>query len=197
MRQNHAVNENPGVFCLEGEWEDDLWDPSTIRPLLEVMRTAGQTEFVHRRVATKADFRARIEWWLGFGGGLEVLYLSAHGSKATLCLGGEDMTLGELSAMLDERAQGSVIYFGGCTVLAGSEDDARRFCRDTGVRAVVGYTRQVDWLQGASFELVLLPDLAWTKQMPQLFKRMISAFPVVTARSGFRVATSTWSDTAK
>lgn len=191
-----ARPSSQGVFCLEGEWDDDLRDESTVLPLLELLDSAAEIPFVHRRVTTKVELQARLRWWLDVDSGLEVLYLASHGRRATLELGGDDVTLDNLAGMLDDRVADSIIYFGGCTTLAGDEQRAQEFCEKTGARAVVGYSRQIPWVLGASFELALLPELVTSVRMPALFDRMTRDFPTVTTDAGFRVATASWVGTA-
>jgi hypothetical protein len=179
----------PGVFCLEGDWDSDLYDRSSVRPLLELLEAAGEVPYVHRRVATSAEVQLRLDWWLGPGKNLNVAYLASHGSRLNLWFGGEGFSLDDLAAGLGTRAAGKVIYLGGCSILGGREEPLIEFCQRTGVKALVGYTRQVDWIAGASFELVLLRELVRSRQVPTLHRRMLKDFPTITSSAGFRIAT--------
>ena len=46
-----------GVFSLESEWDHNLTNKETVRPLLEVLENSADIKFIHRRVATKSELK--------------------------------------------------------------------------------------------------------------------------------------------
>ena len=53
MRKN---SQTKGIFCVEGHWESDLRHPSTVRPILELLRTCDKVKFIHRIMTCKELF---------------------------------------------------------------------------------------------------------------------------------------------
>jgi hypothetical protein len=109
-----------------------------------------------------------------------------------LHLGGEDLTLEEFQSMLAGRCEGRVIYMGSCETLVASDDVLKAFCRVTGASAIAGYTKSVDFVEAAAFEVLLLSDLAYATRMKPAFDRLVKNFPGLTGRLGFRMATTKW-----
>jgi hypothetical protein len=51
------------------------------------------------------------------------------------------------------------VYLGSCSTMR-NQADIKEFRRLTGARMVCGYTKDVDWMESAAFELLLLNRLA-------------------------------------
>ena len=47
---------NQGIFCLEGEWDDNLADKLSVRPGLDMLTTMRRDRLVHRNAVTKDEF---------------------------------------------------------------------------------------------------------------------------------------------
>ncbi|PRY39351.1 hypothetical protein LY71_12120 [Geodermatophilus tzadiensis] len=62
----------------------------------------------------------------------------------------------------------------------------------TGVRAVVGYTRQVYWHESAAFDLTLLPELLDDTDPKNVYGRLVKRHPYFVDGLGLRIATATW-----
>ena len=92
----------------------------------------------------------------------KILYLAFHGSKeGGLHIGDQrkvnkDTPLETLSEILGENLNGRIIHFGSCGTLAVDRRRIQKFLRKTGLLAVTGYKKEVDWMYSASFEVLLL-----------------------------------------
>jgi hypothetical protein len=64
---------------------------------------------------------------------------------------------------LRQRGDGKLILFSACSLMKASEATLRRFVADTGVSAIMGYRRDVGWIESAQLELGLL---AWLARRP-------------------------------
>jgi hypothetical protein len=88
-----------------------------------------------------------------------VVYLAFHGTP-----GAVEAALGPIGpadlcrAFAGAGGQDRLIYFGACRVLRGRA--GRRFARAllaaSGARAVIGYTEDVDWMDGTAADLLFL-----------------------------------------
>lgn len=150
-----------GVFCLEGEWEPDLRKQASVLPVLELLERLGVLKSIHRHVATLGELEHYVSRWSQARyNDYRVLYLACHGDKGTLYISkGNEITLDQLADQLGDVAVGCYLYFGSCLTLF-DERQARMFARSTGAAGVLGYRKEVDWIEGAAFEVILLSYLA-------------------------------------
>lgn len=64
-----------------------------------------------------------------------------------------------LADQIGDVAASRYVYFGSRLTLF-DENQARVFAQATGAVGVLGYRKQVDWIEGAAFEVILLSYLA-------------------------------------
>ena len=184
----------PGVYCLEGIWEESFEARLSSEATLRLLHDGEYIRLIHRDVATRAELEHYLNTWHSKGkkAGFRILLLMFHGSPSTLHLGMDDINLQELAELLEGRCNGVVIHFGACGVLRASDSDLKQFCAVTGAKAVVGYTADVGHVEAAAFELLLVERLAWSTQMKSVYTSMTKTYPDLTSRLGFRMAHSTW-----
>ncbi|YCN55431.1 DUF6642 family protein [Rhodococcus erythropolis] len=183
----------PGVFCLEGEWEESIESRLSIEPALRLLEARDDIRLVHRDIATLAELEYYLDRWLNTRlRGYDFGYLGFHGSAERLDVGHEQMSLDDLAELIDGRCQGKVVYFGSCSVLSAPDEVLTNFCRRTGARAVAGYTKNVDWIETAAFELLLVTKLVHSTNMKPAYTSLCKTYPDMTRRLGFRMAHSAW-----
>lgn len=150
-----------GVFCLEGNWDDDLRDRSSVLPTLEMLDARHLCSYIHRDVATTDELRH----YLKEGGKRKydhysVIFLAFHGDRGKIHLGRESVTLEDLAGIMAGNCDGSIVYFGSCATTWVSKSRLEDFRREVGAAHVAGYRREVDWVTSAAFEFILLQALA-------------------------------------
>ena len=156
-----------GIFTFEGDWEPDLKDKSSIRPNLETLRDAYGIKFIHRQIGTPGELRYYVEKWLKKGRGhyrhYRVGHFALHGSPGVLWLeeGDVGVSFSKLQGWINEGAKGRVIFFDSCSTIDISAKKIQAFLDSTKARAVVGFTKEVDWLESAAFELLVLHALTY------------------------------------
>ena len=161
-----------GIWCLETVWyqpENNL----SVRPILELMNALYGTPFVHRNAVSKEEFWFFVEAWLNAEEEDEefpILVLSYHGSQGTVSLREDHdidwndkdtwnesvVTLDEISRRLEDRCENRVIHFSSCSSLDVTHSDISDLVDKTGASAVSGYTKEVDWIEAMSFELIYM-----------------------------------------
>jgi hypothetical protein len=163
----------PGIFCLEGEWDSDLRRRESVLPMLELLERLAIAQSIHRDVATKDEFFYYLKKWGQRGyHNYFILYLASHGDSGRLELGKDAVTIDELEEELADKADGGVIYFGSCLTLVTDDDRLKRFVKRTGASVVVGYRAEIDWLEAAAFELMLLERLLRGERSGAFFRRL-------------------------
>jgi hypothetical protein len=186
QRRNKGMPASPGIFCLEGQWEDDLSDRATVRPTLELLERLGEIRFIHKDVATAGDLDFFLDRWsLQRYAGYAVGYFAMHGSGSLLHLTKRhSVSLHHIADQLSGKCAGRRLYFGSCSVLQATDAILDDFLRRTGADLVCGYTKEVDWIESAAFDTMLLPYLASDNQRTML--AMPHWLPVV-QQLGFRI----------
>lgn len=174
IAKGKCVAEN-GVFCLEGEWDSDLRKRWSVLPVLELLERLGELKAIHRDVATKEELAFYLKKWSQRRyDDYQILFIASHGDKGSLCWStGNETSLEELAELIGDSARGCYIYMGSCLTLF-DEKEARRFAERTGAAAVMGYRREVDMVEGAGWEVILLSWLANHYGHPAtLFKQLM------------------------
>lgn len=168
-----------GIFCLEGDWSNDLSDKSSVRPILELLDNnvgGKKSKIIHRNVATIEEFAYYSEKWkLKKYNDFPIGYFAFHGEEGTLLLGAKKISIEEIGELLKGHCQGKIIYFGSCSVLSIPEEKLMHFKKITKARCVCGYRTDVDWMMSCAFDLLLIDafsyyDYSPTKTMKYLEK---------------------------
>jgi hypothetical protein len=144
---------------LEGAWHRRLDDKTSVLPTLDMLERLKIAHFVHRDVGTEEELYHYLTKWAQRGyGAYEVLYFAFHGVKGGITVGRGTVTLADLANKLQGKARGRLIYFGSCSVMRDREA-VEQFQLDTGAKAICGYTKDVDWVECAAFDLLVLDSL--------------------------------------
>ena len=153
-------------MCFEGQWSTDIRDQQTVQPVLELLQRSGWIRFLHRFVASEKQLETELRQWAQKkNSSYELCYIACHGEPGAVHLGnGESVTATTIAGWLAGRLQGRTVYFGACSVAKDTRDvqDAlAAFKKTTKARAVCAYTEDIDWVESAAFEILLLSTLGW------------------------------------
>lgn len=149
-----------GIFCVEGLWDLDLRDTSTVRPLLDLLLMNAGVQYIHREYATREEFELYVsKWTLKRYAAYPILYLASHGAESGIDIGGELYPLDELGALLEGKCANRAILFASCSTLNIQKRHLRNFLERTEALAVAGYKVDVGWMRATAFELLLLYNM--------------------------------------
>lgn len=179
-----------GIFCLEGQWHRDLYERGSVLPTLELLERLGRIRFIHKDAATPDELNFFLDrWLLKQYADYRVGFFAMHGEPSRLCLTDwHSVELTDVAQRMAGRCGGRRLYFGSCSVLRASNTAIREFLSVTGAALVCGFTREVDWVESAAFETVLLDVLANGQRHNAAEQRMGSAHWLpLAAYLGFRV----------
>ena len=170
------LEDTKGVFCMEThEWfgidEMEGVDNSSVEPSLLLLEKLADYNVPYRRldVATREEFEYFLDSYLtDTYDDFPILYLAFHGRGprrdgiAGITLGnGDSYSLDDLEAKINGRCKGRIIHFGACGIMSESPERLRSFIANSRALALCGYTEDVDWLESAAFDLLLLGYLQW------------------------------------
>lgn len=160
--------------------------------------TMRGARLIHRNAATRDEFTHYFGHWAARRyDDFPVAYLAYHGSRGRLHLGRDEITLAELADLTPRALTGRAIYFGACGTMSAPDEELCDFASRTGVWAIAGYTRTVDWAESAAFDFTLLPELLDSIDVKKLYARLCKRHPYFVDRLGLRLATADWASPAR
>ena len=182
------------IFCLEGDWEESVHSRESVLPLLELLERLNEAEFYHRDVTTTEELAYYLTKLRRLSRtSFPVLYLACHGfeenGELKINLGDATLSLDDVGHLLEGKLAGRILYFGSSLVGSASDDALQHLAKVTGARAIVGYETEVDWLESASFDLLLLPRLVVAKRVDTIFRGLLKQNSSMSAALGLVVAT--------
>ena len=163
--QPKTEKQKKGIFCLEeAGWFRGIKDTTTLEPVLRLLETGYfKVPFLHHDVGTREEFEFFLTKWKGKTfDRFPILYLGFHGKSGGIAVGegrNRIVKLDELASYLKESCKGRVIIFGSCSTLDVHGRKLTTFRERTGALAVLGYKENVDWLEAAAFEMLVLGRL--------------------------------------
>lgn len=155
------ASEWKSVFCLEGLWNPDLKDRSSVEPGLQLLNRQYPTmKYIHKDCATKSEFKFYLKKWTQKRySDYPILYLSFHGDNAVIQLSDGEYGLSELAEELEELCENRIIVFASCNTMDVDKRVLNTFIKKTGCLAVCGYRAEVDWTLATAFEILLLEGM--------------------------------------
>ncbi len=157
-----------GIYCIEGSWLRNPRRQLSVEPVLSILRSGSKIPYVHRDVSTDGELAFHLhEWSSKAYASYPYLYLAVHGNHGKISsrrlknvrYDKVELGLDWLAGVLEDRCDGRVIMFASCSTLRIHGAHLTKFHEVTGVRAVLGYKDDVEWLDAAAFELALFSML--------------------------------------
>lgn len=183
-----ARRAKPGIICLEGMWSNRLTDRSSVLPVLDLLERNECIDYIHRDVGTVGELEHYLGKWLQKGyGRFGTAYLAFHGEPGAVFVGRSKVSLEDLAEILDGRAAGRVLYFGSCSTLDIPRAEIKQFVKMTKVRGVCGYLVDVDWIESAAFEILLIEALSRYKRIDAVDAWMRKNYSGLCRRLKFRL----------
>ncbi len=112
-----------------------------------------------------------------------------HGAPTRLHLSdAHTVGLAELGSWMGGRCEGKRLYFGSCSALRASDTTLAEFLRETKAAMICGFTKEIDWIESASFETVVLNNLVNGTRVDSVERLMKTArWAPLAQHLGFRV----------
>lgn len=149
-------SQRKGIFCIEGLWDSDLRETSTVRPILELLQLHEDIPYIHREYATREELEYYLGKWVQRRyDAFPILYLTSHGRESGLAVGSDFYSLGRMSRLLAGRCAGRLLMFSSCDTLSIARHELLAFLEKTGALGVCGYRVDVGWMRSIAFELLL------------------------------------------
>ena len=149
------------VFCLEGLWDSNLIENSSVKPVLVLLNKAYQKmKYIYAGCATKGELEFYLKKWTQKTyKNYPILYLAFHGEKHQIKLADGNIELDDLAKILEGKCENKIIVFASCSTLDIDKRVIKSFIKRTKCLAVCGYKSDVDWIKSTAFELLLLEGM--------------------------------------
>lgn len=153
-----------GIFCLEGNWERNLSNRSSVLPILELLERRDKVRFIYHDCSTLEEFEYYIDKWKTkkICEKFPILYFAFHGNEEGLIINLQPRivySLEDLGTYLENSCHGKVLFFASCETMGTHGNRIRNFVEKTGSLAVLGYRLVVDWIPATAFELLVLDTM--------------------------------------
>ncbi len=160
------------IACLESLWDENLEQRLSVLPILELTSRATSARFVYLTCNTRAELKHNLRLLCrkkSYG----ILVLAFHGDPGKIELGGDVfVSLESLATMMGTLFAGWVIHFASCSTVDVEAARLARFVSETKVAMITGFTKEVDWTEGAVMDLLLLRWLQYYRDMNALWKHL-------------------------
>jgi len=193
------------LVCFEAYWNEKLSQTSSVKGFFEAMAPLAHPPLTvaHRFVESEAGlaYYAKrpdgLMWRSKEFFDTPIYYLAFHGRPGavrSLLQRIEADKLCEAFAGYGAGGYKNLVYFACCNVLRGKKGQsfARDFLRASGVRAVLGYTTSVDWMDSLVCDLLFLhrfyADPSPWKNLRRIFNSVQRDYPAA-RRLGYRLFT--------
>ncbi|WP_157621713.1 DUF6642 family protein [Serinicoccus hydrothermalis] len=160
----------------------------TVKPVLQALEHTGQVRTTHQSINRPEDiFDSFRRWGQNQHAGFTVGYLALHGTPGSVYVGRRKVGLVDLGEQLraaGTKLPGRTLHLGSCAVLE-DEDAVTTFRRAVGLKAITGFTEDVDWLESLAFELLLLDVLTYYRRVDAVERYIENNHKEFAKRLGF------------
>ena len=174
------------VVCLESFWTYNVEDRLSVGPLLEILGKTNGTRSVLLTCSTidELKFNLKIARQMR---GFRILYLAFHGYPGGIRLPDLRIDLKTLASIMGKGFRNWVVFFDSCLTMKVGKDRILDFIAATEVKMVIGYKREVNWLDSTALDLLILNWLQFYKDMRKFWKRFRKAYKDMVGISGLDV----------
>lgn len=179
------------IFCLEGDWNDNLKQKSSILPALELLKLNASIESIYKTCSTKAEFYKRIDQILNNKtkyGKYQIIYLSFHGFKGGIQLSNdEEITLDELANVFEGKLKGKMIHFGSCSTLKTHEETINNFIEKTQALAISGYEKNINFISSTVIDILFFELCQSFKLIKAIDENMTNLYSELCNKLEFKI----------
>ncbi|MFP4162496.1 MAG: DUF6642 family protein [Chitinispirillaceae bacterium] len=182
-----------GIFCLEGLWNDNLKQKSSVQPILNLLEINGGIPFIFHDVATVEELEFYVsKWRQARYKGYPILYFAFHGENESLLIANHKYHLGQLATVLKGACTNSIFLFASCKTLRDGHGTIAEFMETTEALAIFGYRNRVSWMYSAALELLILTELQnvdFSTRGMNSFEKKINSFAAAFQKIDYTLVT--------
>jgi hypothetical protein len=183
-----AQNFQKNVFCLEGEWEKDLRDKSSVSAALEFLHSNCGIEYIHKNCGTVDNMKYYLKLWKKMQyKHYSICYLAFHGKQERIEVGDGSLNLDELAEILNGSCRNKIIHFGSCNTLDTDLRSVKKFLDTTKALCVCGFKTDIDFVESSVFDMLLLQKFQNYKDMSAVERDLNKNYRKLIRKLDFRI----------
>ena len=180
-----ATSHKKKIACIESLWDGNIENRLSVVPMLELSERVNDVGWAYLTCNTEEELRynlGKLRNKRGFG----ILYLSCHGRPGELVFDKDTVEIEKLSNFMGDGFANWVVHFGSCATLNIEQARISRFIAATRVSMVIGYRKDVDWIDSAAIDLLLFDRLQEYKSMHRFWEHFKSRYRDLISLTGLR-----------
>ena len=174
------------VACLESFWTYNVENRLSVGPVLELLGKSNGTRSVILTCNTIDELKFNLEI-VKHMKEYRILCLAFHGYPGGICLPDLHIDMETLASFMGKDFRNWVIFFDSCRTINVGKDRIFDFISATEAKMVIGYKREVNWLDSAALDLLILNWLQLYKDMRKFWKRFRRVYGDMVGHSGLDV----------
>lgn len=183
-----AKNFQKNVFCLEGEWEKDLRDKSSVSAALEFLQANCGIEYIHKNCGTVDNMKYYLsQWKRAKYKDYSICYLAFHGKPWEIEVGDGFLNLEQLAEILNGSCRNKIIHFGSCNTLDTDHRSVKKFLDTTKALCVCGFKTDIDFVESSVFDMLLLQKFQAYKDMSAVERDLNKNYRKLIRKLDFRI----------
>jgi len=174
------------IACLESFWSYNIEKRLSVLPILDLLERRNGTRSVFLTCNTTEELKFNLDI-LKRATGYGILFLAFHGYPGGIYLPDLEIDMESIAKYMGRSFRNRIVFFDGCRTLNVKKDRIMGFISGTGVRMVMGYKRDVDWLDSAALDLLVLNWLQFYKDMGKFWRRFRRVYKDLIAVTGLEM----------
>ena len=187
-RMSRAQSYTKNVFCLEGDWQKDMRDNSSVRAALIFLQQNCNIKYIFKQCGTRENLEYYLSMWRQKKySAYSICYLAFHGQPESIQVGKEFVTLDELGDLLHDSCENKIIHFGSCKTLSTDTKRIEKFLENTGALCVCGFESEINFVESSAFDMVLIEMFQQYKDIAMLDKNIRKNYRSFVKRLQFKL----------
>ena len=180
-----ANSHKKKIACIESLWDGNIEHRLSVVPMLELTERVKDVGWAYLTCNTEEELRynlGKLRNRRGYG----ILHLSCHGRPGELVFDKDTVEIEKLGQFLGDGFTNWVVHFGSCATLNIAHARISRFIANTRVSMVIGYRKDVDWIDSAAIDLLLFDRLQEYRSMHRFWEHFKGRYRDLISLTGLR-----------